>query len=156
MDLDGDFKLNFVEFKKRCFLLKAWGIKIEDPKKSFEEMDENLGGFVMQNEFCDWIVKKASGLRTKGVVLNDKSLYSNSITTKSLRQDSISSLNLKKMSIKREDSLLDKNKLDMTSYNFTKDTKSYNIKLQKDSDINKSGVLWQQRPKSVSMNNKSI
>lgn len=57
MDSKGDKKLDKEEFKEFHHYLIPWGIKINNPLSTFKEMDHNSGGFVLFNEFSDWIIK---------------------------------------------------------------------------------------------------
>merc|ERR1712150_35701 len=53
-----DHRINFEEFEGALPQIEKWGVKVEDAKAAFDEMDTNDGGQVLFNEFCRWAMKK--------------------------------------------------------------------------------------------------
>ena len=37
-------------------MMEQWVGKIEDPEKEFNAIDENGGGMILFDEFCDWAI----------------------------------------------------------------------------------------------------
>jgi Ca2+-binding EF-hand superfamily protein len=58
IDTGGDRKVNIYEFKAALPLIEKWGVKIEDPKKTFKEIDTNNGGEILFDDFCHFAIKK--------------------------------------------------------------------------------------------------
>lgn len=55
---NSNLSISYEEFCLAIPLIEKWGYKVKDPKKSFEEMDEDKSGLVRFNEFCSWAIKK--------------------------------------------------------------------------------------------------
>ncbi|KRX07807.1 hypothetical protein PPERSA_07557 [Pseudocohnilembus persalinus] len=55
---DFDRKLSLEEFKNAVPEIEKWGIQIQDPEATFSEIDQNNGGAILFDEFCDWANKK--------------------------------------------------------------------------------------------------
>ena len=48
---------------KKLFLhSKKWGVKITDPEAEFKKIDNNKGGVILFEEFCDYAIKKSLDL----------------------------------------------------------------------------------------------
>jgi len=58
IDDGDDHRINFEEFEGALPQIEKWGVKVEDAKAAFDEMDGNDGGQVLFNEFCRWAMKK--------------------------------------------------------------------------------------------------
>jgi len=57
VDDGDDSRIDLKEFESSLAMLKEWGITVEDPEKTFAEIDENGGGQVLFNEFAAWALK---------------------------------------------------------------------------------------------------
>ena len=57
IDLDGDRRIDFIEFKAALPIVESWGIKVADPQAEFNKIDKNKGGKVLFDEFCDWAIR---------------------------------------------------------------------------------------------------
>merc|ERR1719219_3172392 len=57
IDDGDDHRINFEEFEGALPQIEKWGVKVEDAKATFDEMDGNDGGQVLFNEFCRWAMK---------------------------------------------------------------------------------------------------
>jgi len=53
-----DHRINMEEFQKAVPLLEGWGVTIEDPETSFQEIDGNGGGQILFDEFAEWAITK--------------------------------------------------------------------------------------------------
>ncbi|XP_063714367.1 flagellar calcium-binding protein-like [Symsagittifera roscoffensis] len=58
IDESDDDRINYEEFEGALGLLKQWGMDIKNPRKVFDEIDANGGGFILFDEFSDWALKK--------------------------------------------------------------------------------------------------
>lgn len=58
IDTSDDKRINFQEFKGAIPTLAKWGVKIENPQTSFNQIDKNHGGFILFEEFCEWAIAK--------------------------------------------------------------------------------------------------
>lgn len=58
IDSGDDKKVNLSEFKMALPQLKEWGVKIDDPQATFNEIDTNGGGEILFEEFVNWAIKK--------------------------------------------------------------------------------------------------
>jgi len=58
IDSSNDFKISINEFKKAIPTLEKWGIKIDDPESEFNKIDNNKGGVIMFEEFCNYAITK--------------------------------------------------------------------------------------------------
>lgn len=58
INIDGNNYIDYEEFLKAVPLIENWGCKIEDPRKSYEEIDSDKSGLVRFDEFCSWAIKK--------------------------------------------------------------------------------------------------
>lgn len=58
VDTSNDRRINLQEFKGAIPLLTKWGVKIENPQTSFNQIDKNHGGFILFDEFCEWAITK--------------------------------------------------------------------------------------------------
>ena len=65
VNTDGDKHLTFDEFQEAVPQFKKWGIKITDPKKTFNEIDLDKGGKIYFDEFCHWAIKNNLDLNYK-------------------------------------------------------------------------------------------
>ena len=54
IDTSGDKRVELEEFLKAVPLMQHWGVKLPDPKKTFNEIDKNGGGFILFDEFCEY------------------------------------------------------------------------------------------------------
>jgi len=57
IDTTDDRRVELDEFKKAVPLMAKWGVKIEDPEKTFAEIDTNGGGKILFVEFEAWASK---------------------------------------------------------------------------------------------------
>jgi len=57
VDDGDDERIDLKEFESSLGMLKEWGINVEDPEKTFGEIDENGGGQILFNEFAHWALK---------------------------------------------------------------------------------------------------
>lgn len=62
IDTGDDKKINVYEFTTAVPELAKWGVKVEDPGKSFKEIDTNGGGEILFDEFCHWAIKHSLDL----------------------------------------------------------------------------------------------
>jgi len=58
VDTSDDRRINLQEFKAAIPTLAKWGVKIENPQTSFNQIDKNKGGFILFDEFCEWAISK--------------------------------------------------------------------------------------------------
>lgn len=59
LDADSNKKIDLYEFKAALSTLEKWGVKIENPEKVFNEIDVNLSGYIIFDEFCHWAIKNS-------------------------------------------------------------------------------------------------
>lgn len=59
-----DKYLDIDEFKNAVPQFKKWGIIINDPEKTFKEIDLDKGGLIRFDEFCHWAIKTKLDLET--------------------------------------------------------------------------------------------
>lgn len=64
IDTSGDRRLTLDEFKQAAPKIEKWGLKMENPEKSFKEIDANNGGFILFIEFADWAINRHLDLDT--------------------------------------------------------------------------------------------
>jgi len=57
VNVDGDKTIDYNEFVAALPRIEKWGVKVEDPKKTFAEIDVDKGGNLRFDEFCNWAVK---------------------------------------------------------------------------------------------------
>ena len=62
IDTSDDFKIDVNEFKKALPAMKKWGLKIDNPEAEFKKIDNNKGGVILFEEFCDYAIKKSLDL----------------------------------------------------------------------------------------------
>jgi len=58
LDDNGDRRIEYDEFLAGLELIKKWGVQIDDPKKEFGIIDDNGGGYILFDEFCEWALAK--------------------------------------------------------------------------------------------------
>lgn len=58
IDTDDDRRVGFTEFTAAIPKLEEWGIDMSDPEGSWAACDENGGGMVLFEEFCDWAIQR--------------------------------------------------------------------------------------------------
>ena len=58
IDTEDNKKINLEEFKSAIPQLEEWGVTIEDPESTFNEIDANGGGEILFQEFSDWAIAK--------------------------------------------------------------------------------------------------
>jgi len=58
IDKEGNHKIDLSEFEKAIPEIEKWGIKIPDAKAAFDSIDNNHGGEIVFDEFCQWAIKK--------------------------------------------------------------------------------------------------
>jgi Ca2+-binding EF-hand superfamily protein len=73
IDTNDDKKVTLSEFKLAMPLMEKWGVKVDDPEKTFKEIDQNGGGSILFDEFCHWAIKKNLDLE------NDDNFYDDTI-----------------------------------------------------------------------------
>lgn len=56
IDTSGDRRVSLDEFKKAVPKLASWGINIDDPARTFKEIDKDHGGMILFLEFSDWAI----------------------------------------------------------------------------------------------------
>eukprot|EP00954_Amorphochlora_amoebiformis_P023098 1357876-Amorphochlora_amoeboformis.AAC.1 len=61
-DKNDDDRIDLKEFERSVDLLHKWGVKIDDPEKSFKEVDTNNGGKILFSEFAAWALKHSLDL----------------------------------------------------------------------------------------------
>ena len=69
------------EFKGAVKTLENYGIKIDDPVTTFNEIDKNGGGSVLFEEFCDWVIFQ-SFMSGSNLTDEEKSKYLNNLANK--------------------------------------------------------------------------
>ncbi len=57
IDKTGDKKISVDEFSAAVPLMEQFGIKIDNPKKMFNEIDSTKSGTITFDEFCSFIIK---------------------------------------------------------------------------------------------------
>jgi len=62
IDVNHDRKVSFTEFKQAIPIMEKWGIKLQDPAKTFRDVDENGGGVLLFDEFSHWAIKNSLDL----------------------------------------------------------------------------------------------
>ena len=72
LETDVDNRLSFPEFKAALPHLKKWGVQITNPKETFEEMDEDKGGFLSFDEFCHFCIVQS--LHSEDKDLNEEKI----------------------------------------------------------------------------------
>ena len=58
IDKTNDNRIDFEEFKEARELIERWCGPIDDLKRTFEEVDTNMNGWVAFEEFCTWSVDR--------------------------------------------------------------------------------------------------
>lgn len=58
VDLDGDRRISFTEFKMATSKLQKWQIDMTDPEQQWRECDADGKGMVLFDEFCNWAIRK--------------------------------------------------------------------------------------------------
>lgn len=58
LDKNEDRRLDIKEFRRGAHMLACWGIVIDNPVKTFNEIDTTGGGVILFDEFCSWIINK--------------------------------------------------------------------------------------------------
>jgi hypothetical protein len=58
VDLDGDRRISFTEFKMATSKLQKWQIDMTDPEQQWRECDVDGKGMVLFDEFCNWAIRK--------------------------------------------------------------------------------------------------
>jgi len=61
LDTSGDHKINFDEFKSAIPQLEAWGVKMENPRKTFDKVSKGDGNIIF-DEFCTWAIQESLDL----------------------------------------------------------------------------------------------
>lgn len=56
IDSDSNKKIDVYEFTAALPIIQKWGLKIINPDKVFNEIDENGSGFILFDEFCHWAI----------------------------------------------------------------------------------------------------
>jgi hypothetical protein len=62
IDIDGDRRITFKEFKHAESLLKRWGIDMSNPKAQWKKCDADGYGKILFDEFCNWAIKSSLDL----------------------------------------------------------------------------------------------
>lgn len=62
IDANNDRKVTFSEFMQAIPIMEKWGVKIQDPQRTFKEIDLNGGGVILFDEFCHWAIKNSLDL----------------------------------------------------------------------------------------------
>ena len=62
VDTSDDGRVSKEEFKTALPLIESWGVKIEDPEESFNEIDTDGGGMLLFIEFANWAIEKGLDL----------------------------------------------------------------------------------------------
>ena len=57
LDTGHDKKISFQEFERGLDECKKWGLKVEDARTTFDEIDTNHGGSILFIEFADFAMK---------------------------------------------------------------------------------------------------
>mmetsp|Transcript_60757 Transcript_60757/g.51444 ORF Transcript_60757/g.51444 Transcript_60757/m.51444 type:complete len:82 (+) Transcript_60757:436-681(+) len=58
IDTNKDKKVSLPEFKTAVDMLGCWGIEVEDTELTFRQIDTNNGGFILFDEFADWVINQ--------------------------------------------------------------------------------------------------
>lgn len=66
IDTNNDNRVDYNEFLTGVKHLKAWGARIGEPIKVFNQMDNNRGGKILFDEFADWAAKCKLDLEDDG------------------------------------------------------------------------------------------
>lgn len=64
VNTDNDKYLDFNEFVTAIPKFEKWGIKVTDPKKTFDQIDLDKGGRIRFEEFCHWAIKNKLDIDT--------------------------------------------------------------------------------------------
>lgn len=59
IDSSGDDNIGLEEFQKAVDKLKEWGVNVEDPQATFNEIDVNQGGSITFDEFVKYAINTA-------------------------------------------------------------------------------------------------
>jgi len=57
IDMDGDKRITFKEFKLAAPQIAAWNIDMRNPEAQWKKCDADGGGKVLFDEFCNWAIK---------------------------------------------------------------------------------------------------
>jgi len=57
IDIDGDHRISYKEFKHAESLLKRWSINMSNPKAQWKKCDADGKGMVLFDEFCNWAIR---------------------------------------------------------------------------------------------------
>jgi len=58
----GDGRIDETEFARSADMLREWGAKIKDPATTFKAIDQNGGGQILFDEFCEWAIQQKLAL----------------------------------------------------------------------------------------------
>jgi len=58
IDSSRDHRIELKEFKQALPMLRDWGVAVTDAQQTFSEIDQNGGGFVLFDEFCEWALQQ--------------------------------------------------------------------------------------------------
>ncbi len=61
---NGDHFLDYNEFKTALPSFENWGIKVTDPKSTFQTIDKDKGGKISFIEFCQWAIENNLDIET--------------------------------------------------------------------------------------------
>lgn len=57
INTDDDKYVDYDEFISAIPKFEKWGVKVSDPRKTFDEIDTDKGGKIRFEEFCHWAIK---------------------------------------------------------------------------------------------------
>ena len=61
---DSDKYIEYDEFLAGIPKFEKWGVKVQDPKTTFNEIDTDKGGKIRFEEFCHWAIKNKLDIDT--------------------------------------------------------------------------------------------
>jgi len=64
VNTDGDHFIEYDEFVDALPNFEKWGVKITNPRKTFDLIDTDKGGKINFQEFCHWAIKNSMDIDT--------------------------------------------------------------------------------------------
>jgi len=75
LDENQDHRIEYDEFLAGLAMIEKWGVKVDNPKAEFAKIDDNSGGYILFDEFCEWAIAKGLDYDpTFGVGISDEEI----------------------------------------------------------------------------------